>query len=94
MFILDFSGSVEDIFRFYVDTATGIVDELVVDRLGTRVALVTFSSAFSARPIFHLKDFFANADVTRAITAAPYLSRPAPPILAVWRRRRRGLQGA
>jgi collagen type VI alpha len=70
-FILDASGSVrEENFVKTKDFVKSLVDSVNVDRLGSNVAIVTFSN--SARVEFHLGDFNNRIEMIRAIDAIPY----------------------
>lgn len=71
VFILDASGSVrEENFVKTKDFVKQMVDSINVDRLGSNLAVVTFSD--DARIHFRLSDYNNRVDMIRAIDAIPY----------------------
>lgn len=73
VFVIDASGSVNEVFQRYLTQALEIVDRIRISPLETRVAAVVFAGIGSARIEFSMNQYTSNAEVKQAISNARYV---------------------
>uniref|UniRef100_A0A914WZI9 VWFA domain-containing protein n=1 Tax=Plectus sambesii TaxID=2011161 RepID=A0A914WZI9_9BILA len=74
LFMMDFSGSVDNVQRRYVEMASEIVRDLKIDPYFTRVAMVKYSGRDRAEAVFHLKKHSTTDGILAEMNATEYLS--------------------
>lgn len=74
LFLIDFSGSVDNVQHRYVEMASMIVNDLKIDPYYTRIAMVKYSGRDRAEAVFHFKKYSTKEGVLAEMNSTAYLS--------------------